>query len=100
MCLINQDYESLGIRIKTHNTANWITILNLYRPPNGNKANFSSYIEQLINNHSLDRNDTFIVGDLNLCLLKENYCDDVSNFINLMRSLKLPAISYTSYDDR
>ena len=84
MCLINQDYESLGIRIKTHNTANWITILNLYRPPNGNKANFSSYIEQLINNHSLDRNDTFIVGDLNLCLLKENYCDDVSNFINLM----------------
>ena len=86
MCLINQDYESLGIKIKTNNTANWITILNLYRPPNGNKTNFSSYVEQLINNHSLDRNDTFIVGDLNLCLLKENYCDGVSNFINLMRS--------------
>ena len=86
MCHLDHDIESLGIKFKTCESDKWTTLISIYRPPKGNNERFLSFLERLITNHKLDKENTFITGDLNLCLLDENFSPAVSEFIALMRS--------------
>ena len=77
--------ESVAVSIKSPKSDRSTNILGVYRPPRGNIMDTTHKIRDMITNHRLDRNDTIIAGDFNICLLDENHSQQTANFINMMR---------------
>lgn len=66
---------------------NKITILVIYSLPHGNLQSFINTLgEIIIGQHNLSTKDSIIADDLNICLLKEDYCPNTSICINVMRA--------------
>ena len=83
----NDDIECIGVKIKnlTHQYK-YTNILGLYRPPTRQPDKFICELNNIIENFNLANNDTIIMGDLNICLGKENESKEPNSLTNLMYS--------------
>ena len=78
----DDNIECVGIKLLNSN--NVTNILGIYRPPSGDVSVFLDKLEELIENYNLTKNDSIIMGDFNICLLKE--INDNLNGLNNMMS--------------
>ena len=80
--------ESVFIKIK-HNNTNPITISAIYRPPNSNFQDFLGFMENTLSNFVNRNNETILLGDFNIDLLKINDDHLSSAFYNSMNTYSL-----------
>ena len=79
---INNDIiECVGVRLKYAN--NISNVVGIYRPPSGDVTGFVDTLEKIIDKSKLYDQDSIIMGDFNICLIKENLDDHPSNLTNL-----------------
>ena len=63
-----QNIECQWVKIIQENQRN-IVIANLYRPPQGNVKKFVDYLEGVVENLDLDKEDLILLGDFNIDFL-------------------------------
>ena len=92
LCIINENIETCGIRIKLGN--NYVVVLGVYRPPAGEVASFIDYMEELLQLNVIRRaTQVVIAGDMNINLNGESSIA-VSNYLSCLNSSNfIPAIS-------
>ena len=78
MSCVTSDYEILGVKVKMGNIKPFF-IIGTYRPPKGKPLNMFTFLEELIGETDLLRNELYIIGDMNI-----NY-----NSIQNLRKLKI-----------
>ena len=59
-----------------------ITIIGVYRPHSDTVLNFNSCFSEILNNNILRNKFCIILGDFNICLLKD--CESNLNFMNIL----------------
>ena len=77
LCMFNvscQNVECHWVKIIQENQRN-IVIANIYRPPQGNVKKFVDYLEGVIENLDLDREDLILLGDLNIDFMDKKSSD-------------------------
>ena len=82
-CLSHQSYESLFIRLPLPNGSYFITGV-IYRPPGQDIEQFNIDFNQLISSFTKKRNDTFILGDFNIDLLRAHDHLLTSSFFDIL----------------
>ena len=84
----NDDIECVAANIEVANTScgNSLKILGIYRPPRGSNPEFINILNRIINDHKFNESISLIAGDINICLLKEDFSNVTNDFMNLMRA--------------
>ena len=78
-------FEAQFIAVNNDMYANNIIIGNFYRPPRDlviNYQNFTSDLEQIMQNFRLFKEEILICGDFNIDILKANEKEHVNNYLN------------------
>ena len=97
----NDNIECVGINLTFHNSSFLVSLLGVYRSPKGDKNVFLSSLDELLNRNDISQSNTIITGDLNICLLKEEFCDFSRRLVNNMHSLHFhPAITKPTRIDK
>ena len=66
----NDTIECIGVKISIKNQVT--NVLGVYRPPGNDISGFINCLENLIESFKLHNQNTILMGDFNVCLLKEN----------------------------
>ena len=74
--------ESLFIEFKTNDKADPIVVGVLYRPPESNLTEFEEFIKELLHKINKERKECYLMGDLNIDLLKINQSTAIQNIFN------------------
>ena len=97
----NNLIECLGITISYPSSDKKLKLLGIYRPPKGNKKDFTDLLQNLITQHSITGSDAIVAGDMNIDLLTVDRSDDTNYFINAMNSNSFrPAITKPTRTDK
>ena len=78
----NSTIESCSVEIKSTPP---VVVTGIYRPHSDTVTNFTSSLDNLLNNRFLTNKTSVILGDMNINLLTDNH--DVNLFCGLLRSL-------------
>jgi hypothetical protein len=87
--LSNSDNDSEVLTIEVTNTASKnFLVSTCYRPPDGDTCSFSNYIKYLITKNK-EQKKLFIIGDININILKYNEHAATKNFFDDMFQLNI-----------
>ena len=62
---VTSDYEILGVKVKMGNIRPFF-IIGVYRPPKGKSSDLFTFLEELMEELDLLRNEVYIMGDMNI----------------------------------
>ena len=74
--------ETLFIEFKTNNKAGPIVVGVLYRPPDSNLTEFEEFVKELLHKINKEKKECYLMGDLNIDLLKTNQSAAIQNILN------------------
>ena len=100
LCINNNIIEAVAIDVNlSYNES--VTVIGLYRPPNGSVSTFNSNLENFFDSLSLNSKNFIVGGDLNICLFKKEIDINTMSFASLMSSYSLiPHITLATREHR
>ena len=91
--------ESCWIEIDPCNNNRYILIGCIYRHPSAGMDEFTVKLEELIKESNLNKYDTYILGDMNIDLLKHHTHQQTGQCIDMLYSYDLLPINYKAHQD-
>lgn len=82
------DYEAVWVEVENGKEKNFLFCC-LYRHPNSNPDNLSTYLQEVLSNPAVLNKQIFLLGDFNLDLLNYDSHTATGEFVNLLLSKQL-----------
>ena len=79
------DYEAVWVEVENVKEKNFLFCC-LYRHPNSNPDNLSTYLQEVLSNPAVSSKQIFLLGDFNLDLLNYDSHTATGEFVNLLLS--------------
>ncbi|XP_065069503.1 uncharacterized protein LOC135694613 [Rhopilema esculentum] len=79
------DYEAVWVEVENVTEKNFL-FCYLYRHPNSNPVNLSTYLQEVLSNPAVSNKQIFLLGDFNLDLLNYDSRTATDEFVNLLLS--------------
>ena len=89
LSVLDDDFESLWVEIKTGHKSKNILCCCTYRHPNTDVGKFIEHPESVLSKYDKSTKIIFIMGDFNINLLECEHHTDTNNFVNSMVSYYL-----------